>query len=141
VAKADRDAKAAAKAAEGSGDEEEGEKKEEADAEEGEDGEKTNEMTPRTLQKRVNDLIESITYCGFNFTRRGTLEDDKLIISTMLTFKILIRKGIIVESEYNALIKRDLHPEPPHQNESLKFMNENNWLQSRASKVSSSSRI
>lgn len=84
-------------------------------------------MTPRTLLKRVNDLIQSITFCGFNFTRRGTLEDDKLIISTMLTFKILIRKGVIVESEYNALIKRDLHPDPPHQNDSLKFMNEQNW--------------
>merc|ERR1719230_2497116 len=45
----------------------------------------------------------------------------------MLTFKILIRKGLVVPSEYQALIKRDMHPDPPHQAESLKFMNENNW--------------
>lgn len=123
VAKADREAKLAAKKAEeGEGDEdeegegegEEGEKKADAGAEAEEPVEEIGEMTPRTLQKRVNDLIESITFCGFNFTRRGTLEDDKLIISTMLTFRILIRKGLIVQSEYDALIKRDLHPDPPH---------------------------
>lgn len=137
VAKKDREAKLAAKRAEEGGDDgEEGEegaegegeaKKEEAPAEDEAPEEEAGEMTPRTLAKRVNDLIESITYQGFNFTRRGTLEDDKLIISTMLTFKILIRKGIIVPSEYQALIKRDMHPDPPHQAESLKFMNENNW--------------
>jgi dynein heavy chain len=84
-------------------------------------------MTPRTLLKRVGDLVESITFQGFNFTRRGTLEDDKLIISTMLTFRILIRTGMVVQSEYDALIKRDRHPDPPHQNDTLKFMNEDNW--------------
>jgi dynein heavy chain len=135
VAKRDRDAKLAAKKAEEGGDDEdegeEGEGEGEAKAadkpaEEAEE-EKLGEMTPRTLQKRVNDLIESITYQGFNYTRRGTLEDDKLIISTMLTFRILIRKGIVVESEYAAMIKRDLHPDPPHQSESLKFLTENIW--------------
>lgn len=137
VAKRDREAKEAAKKAEEGGDDdaeegaegEEGAKKEEApaDDDEGAKEEEVGEMTPRTLQKRVNDLIESITYQGFNFTRRGTLEDDKLIISAMLTFRILIRKGLVVPHEYEALIKRDLHPDPPHQTESLKFMSENNW--------------
>jgi hypothetical protein len=45
----------------------------------------------------------------------------------MLTFRILIRKGVVVPHEYEALIKRDLHPDPPHQSESLKFMSEDNW--------------
>jgi hypothetical protein len=69
VAKKDREAKAAAKAAEEGGDDgeeegEEGAKKDEAPAEgEGEAAhEEIGEMTPRTLQKRVNDLIDSITY-------------------------------------------------------------------------------
>lgn len=48
-------------------------------------------MTPKTLDKRVKDLTESITYQGFNFTRRGTFEQHKLIIATMLTFRIMIR--------------------------------------------------
>jgi dynein heavy chain len=32
------------------------------------------EMTPKTLAKRVEDLTESITYQAFNYTRRGTFE-------------------------------------------------------------------
>lgn len=94
--------KAAAKAAE------EGEDGEGEEGEEAADGEKPPaaegegaaeeaelEMTPKTLQRRVEELTESITFQGFNFTRRGTLEDHKLIISTMLTFRIMIRKGLV----------------------------------------------
>lgn len=71
---------------------EEGEEEEaaaEAEEEEGEDDQ--GEMTPRTLAKRVDALTESITYQGFNYTRRGTFEAHKLIISTMLCFRIMIR--------------------------------------------------
>lgn len=105
------------KAAEGDK-EEGGEEGEEAAAEEGAGGEegeeeKKNEMTPRTLARRVDDLTESITYEGFNFTRRGTLEDHKLTFTTMLTFRILIRQGKVNQHEYDALIKKELHPEPP----------------------------
>jgi dynein heavy chain len=48
-------------------------------------------MTPKTLAARVEKLVESITFQGFNYTRRGTFEDHKLIVSTMLCFRILIR--------------------------------------------------
>jgi dynein heavy chain len=95
VQKADADAKAAAKKALQGDAEEEGE-----EGEEGEAGEKPPaeaeeeeplqlEMTPKTLEKRVKALTESITFQGFNYTRRGTFEQHKLIISTMLTFRIL----------------------------------------------------
>jgi dynein heavy chain len=70
-------------------------------------------MTPRTLAKRIDDLTESITYEGFNFTRRGTLEDHKVILTTMLTFRILIRQGKIDQREYDALIKKEMVMEPP----------------------------
>lgn len=46
-------------------------------------------MTPKTLTKRVEDLTESITYQAFNYTRRGTFEQHKLTLATMLTFKIM----------------------------------------------------
>jgi dynein heavy chain len=87
-----------------------------AEAAEGEGEEednKKNELTPSSLARRVIDLTESITYEGFNFTRRGTLEDHKTILTTMLTFRIMIRQGKIDQKEYDALIKRELHPEPP----------------------------
>jgi dynein heavy chain len=80
-----------------------GKKEEEAPAE-GEEGEapaeeappeeeeeEDGEMTPKTLAARVEKLVESITFQGFNYTRRGTFEDHKLIVSTMLCFRILIR--------------------------------------------------
>ena len=86
---------------------EEGEGEEGAEkAEEEEEDEEAGEMTPRTLQKRVNALTDSITYQGFNYTRRGTLEKHKLIISTMLTFKIMVRHKKIKEDEVEALIKK-----------------------------------
>ena len=52
-------------------------------------------MTPRTLKSRVNELINSITYEGYNYVRRGTFERHKLIIAPMLCFRINIRKGLI----------------------------------------------
>lgn len=88
---------AAKKAAAGDEEGEEGEEPEEgAEEEKKEEGEEAEEevvleMTPKSLEKRVNDLTESITYQGFNYTRRGTLERHKLIISTMLTFRIMTR--------------------------------------------------
>jgi dynein heavy chain len=103
------------------------EKAEEAAAEDEEEEEKATEMTPEQLKKRVDDLTDSITYQGFNFTRRGTLEDHKLIISTMLCFRILIRQGKVAQHEYDALIKKELAADPPLQAESLKFLPETAW--------------
>ena len=57
------------------------------------------EMTPRALKARVDELIESVTYQAFNYVRRGTFERHKLIIATMLCFRINIRKGLVQEKE------------------------------------------
>ena len=73
-----------------------------------EEEEEAEEMRPKTLAARVEALVESITYQAFNYTRRGTFEDHKLIISTMLCFRILIRQGKINEAEYTALIKKEV---------------------------------
>jgi len=59
-------------------------------------------------------LVESFTYQGFNYTRRGSLEKHKLIISTMLTFRIMIRHNKIQQNEVDALIKKEVALEPPH---------------------------
>jgi dynein heavy chain len=87
-------------------------------AEEGAEGEENAageaEMTPRTLTTRVNELILSITYQGFNYVRRGTFERHKLIIATMLCFRINIRKKLIDEKEVNALIKKEVAADAPH---------------------------
>jgi len=107
--------KAAAEKAEGEEGEGEGEGEgEEAPAEEEEEEEEAGEMTPRTLEKRVAALGESITFQGFNYTRRGTLEADKMIIVTMLCFRILVRKGLAQQNEVDALIKKEIAIDPPH---------------------------
>jgi len=84
-------------------------------------------MTPRSLAKRVEALIDSITYQGFNYTRRGLLERHKLLIATMLCLRILIRKKKIDEVEVAALIKKEVALEVPNQSESLKFLPESIW--------------
>ena len=106
---------------------EDGEEKPPADAEEEEEEPVQLEMTPKTLEKRVANLTDSITYQGFNYTRRGTFEQHKLIISTMLTFRILIRQGRLNPNEVNSLVKKEVASEIPHQPETLKFIPETAW--------------
>jgi len=45
----------------------------------------------------------------------------------MLTFRIMIRKGLLDSEEVNALVKKEVALEPPHQTESLKFIPESAW--------------
>ena len=71
-------------------------------------------MTPRTLNKRVEALIDSITVESFNYIRRGLFEKHKLLVATMLCLRILVRKKKIEESEMIALIKKEVALEIPH---------------------------
>lgn len=66
----------------------EGEEGEKPAEEEEEEEEEAGQMSPRTLQIRVEALTDEITYQGFNYTRRGTFERHKLLLATMLTFRI-----------------------------------------------------
>lgn len=85
-------------------------------------------MTPRTLAKRVEMILESITFEGFSYTRRGTFEAHKLVVSTMLTLRINVRKGLIKENEVVALIKKEVALEPPPMPDNLgKFIPEAIW--------------
>jgi len=95
--------------------------------EEPEEEEAELEMTPRTLKARIEELIKSITYQGFNYIRRGTFEKHKLIISTMLCFRINIRHKHILSKEVDALIRKDVALDPGPQPESLKFIMESIW--------------
>ena len=89
--------------------------------------EEEQEMTPRTLKARVEELINSITYQSFNYVRRGTFERHKLLIATMMCFRINIRKKLIPEKEVQALIKKEVVLEAGVQPESLKFIMESSW--------------
>lgn len=90
-------------------------------------------MSPRTLRKRVDDLIDSLTYTAFSYTRRGLFERHKLIVATMITLRILLKSGELVGSEVDHLIigKLDLNPTPiPDVLKS--FLSEQIWAACRA---------
>lgn len=48
-------------------------------------------MSPRSLNKRINDLMESITLTAYSFLKKGLFEKHKLIVTTMLTLRIMIK--------------------------------------------------
>ena len=97
------------------------------EAPEEEENKEEEQMTPRSLAKRVDALIDSITLQGFNYTRRGLLERHKLLVATMLCLRIMIRKKKIDEVEVGALIKKEVAIDVPNQSESLKFLPESIW--------------
>ena len=78
-------------------------------------------------------LIDSITYTSYEYARRGLFERHKLIVSTMLTLRIMIRAKLLNADEVNHLIigKTELSPGPMP--ESLKsFLSETIWAQCKA---------
>lgn len=82
------EAEEGAEGAEGEAEKEEAEPSEEEDEDAG-------QMSPKTLALRVESLTDEITYQGFNYTRRGTFERHKLLLASLLCFRIQIRKGLL----------------------------------------------
>ena len=95
----------------------------------GASSDETPEPTPEDMEKRLNALLETTTYTVFNYTRRGLFDKDKLIVSTMLTFSILLKDGKLNLDEYNGLLNglRPLQPQPIP-DELDKWMSETQWV-------------
>ena len=73
-------------------------------------------------------MIDSISHVSFHFTRRGLLERHKLIVSSMLTFRILQRKNELNPKEVEHLIINKPDPNPPPLPEPLKgFLTDIIW--------------
>lgn len=70
-------------------------------------------MTPEQLEARIVSLLDTCTYTVYNYTRRGLFDRDKLIVLTLLTFQILLRRGSIDAVEYEALCKGARSAAPP----------------------------
>jgi len=95
--------------------------------------EKEEQLSPRSLAKRVNLLIQTLTYTAFNFTRKGLFEQHKLTVSTILTFRILQRQGILDHAEIDHLLIGKMDPSPPPIPETLKiFITESSWALCKA---------
>ena len=104
-----------------------GEGENEGENEEEPEEEEDVEMTPEMLKERVGRLIDSITFEGFNYTRRGLLEQHKLLVATMLTFRIMISKGEINAEEVSSLVKREVNLDKVKQAPALQFFPEVIW--------------
>ena len=100
---------------------------EEPEVEEANEEEEVNELTPQQLAAKVDELVESICYEGFAYTRRGLFVRHRLLVATMLWLRILVRNKKINQAEANALIKKEIPLEPRVQPESMKFMSEFVW--------------
>lgn len=86
------------------------------------------ELSPRSLKKRVGELTESITYQSYVYTRRGLFEIHKLLVATMLTLRILVKDKKIDEAEASHLIIGKGSLEAVNQPDSLSFLTEAQFL-------------
>jgi dynein heavy chain len=85
-------------------------------------------MDPKTFATRVEDLIDSLTINSFEFVRRGLFDKHKLIVSSILCFRILIKKQILTEQEVTHLVLGKIAMDNPKQPDSLKWMEYNQYI-------------
>ena len=58
--------------------------------------------------KRINNIIEYLTFEVFRYTARGLYEVDKFLYTTLLTCKIELAGGRIRPEEFQTFIKGDI---------------------------------
>jgi len=91
------------------------------------------ELSPEALSKRVERLIDSITYTSFTYTRRGLFDRHKVIITAMLTFRIMQRKGLLTDAAVDHLVIGKQDPNPGNMPEVTRaYLNEQNWSMCKA---------
>ena len=85
-------------------------------------------MTPEELEQRLGGLMDCTTFTVFDFTRRGLFDRDKLTVTCLLTFRILLRDGMIDPAEYASLTagKKTAAP-PPAPNDLSRWISEGQW--------------
>jgi len=92
IVQGDWDKKDAPEPKEGEGDEE-GENPEETPEDAGNDEPK--EYSEEELERRISDLTESVTLTAWDYLRRGLFDKHKVVIISILCFRIKVKKGLI----------------------------------------------
>lgn len=76
------------------------------------------------VAKRVQNLIECITYSVFMYTSRGLFECDKLIFASQMAFQILLARNEVTASELDFLLR---FPITPHVTSPVDFLTNTSW--------------
>ncbi|EDW38589.1 GL12690 [Drosophila persimilis] len=77
-----------------------------------------------TLDLRVSNLIDCITYSVFQYTSRGLFECDKLIFASQMTFQILLMNEELTSAELDFLLR---FPIKPHVTSPVDFLSNQSW--------------
>ena len=59
----------------------------------------------KDVRKRLDNLIDCITYSVFMYTTRGLFEQDKLIFTAQLTFQVIGRNWISAHKIYSFVLE------------------------------------
>lgn len=81
------------------------------------------------IKGRVANLIDSITYMVFIYTRRGLFERDKLIFTTQMTFQILLAAGELEFPELDFLLRG---PKNVQVNSPFEWLSNSSWQMVKA---------
>jgi len=84
--------------------------------------------TPEVLEERMAYLIDNITYCVFDATRRGLLERHKLILATQLLLKVMAKGGELIDAEAEYLVSGRSSMAPPQMTTKVQeFLSPKQW--------------
>lgn len=53
---------------------------------------KNNELSDEELERRIEELVESITGTSWDFLRRGLFDKHKVVVISILCFRIKVKK-------------------------------------------------
>lgn len=86
------------------------------------------ELSDDELKVRVQDLIDSITVCSWDYLRRGLFDKHKVVVVSIMCFRIQVKNGDLEQRFYNQLVLGKMFEGVCPQPDILKFMQESNWL-------------
>jgi dynein heavy chain len=90
------------------------------------------DLTDEEMVQRCRILMDSITFCVYNYIRRGLFERDKLTVATMLTLNILLKDGALPEAEVQALLISKSHTDPGNPGSASEWLSQAIWAKIRA---------